>query len=320
MNPPAARPAVRAGEYVEPVELDTADLAAAWDVLATASGGEVGICLAGLDGIVATRDADRAHYAASTMKLAVLAALLRDRAAGRPGAAGEVQVHDRFPSRAGGFFVLQRADDQDDPTWRRLGESVEVMDVAERMITVSSNIATDLLIESVGLGSVADLLAEAGLASAVQVHHLIGDSAARAAGITNTVTATGLAQLMRHLANGSLLNAADSRTALAMLARQEHRGMIPAGLPTDAWSASKGGWVPGVNHDVALVRPQQAPPYVLAVCTTSALDTRAGQHLVARISEVTWRQWSTWHGSSTKAAATGEPERPRQDSNLRPSD
>jgi beta-lactamase class A len=47
---------------------------------------------------------------------------------------------------------------------------------------------------------------------------------------------------------------------------------------------------------VALVRPERAPAYVLAVCTTTGLD-EAAEQLVARISAVTWEHWMKWHVS-----------------------
>ena len=45
-----------------------------------------------------------------------------------------------------------------------------------------------------------------------------------------------------------------------MLAGQEHRNQVPAGLPAGTYVAHKTGWVPGVAHDVALVRPDGLPP------------------------------------------------------------
>ena len=71
--------------------------------------------------------------------------------------------------------------------------------------------------------------------------------------------------------------------------------MISAGLPPGTWSASKGGWVTGVAHDVALVRPGTVPPYVLAICTTTGMDDTDGAALVARLSAVIWEHWTTWH-------------------------
>jgi beta-lactamase class A len=94
-----------------------------------------------------------------------------------------------------------------------------------------------------------------------------------------------------------MVRLATDAPAVALLARQSHLDMIPAGLPDGTWSASKGGWVTGVKHDVALVRPPAAPPYVLAVCTTTDLSDPDGMDLVARLSAVTWDLWNRWHAS-----------------------
>lgn len=266
----------------------------AWDEVLDGQSGRFSLDLRSLDGPVASRDADASHYAASTIKLPVLMALLRDRIAQVPAALGVVVVHNRFPSAAGGTFELRQSDDQDDQTWSRLGMEVDLLDLADRMITVSSNIATDLIVKRIGFESVRRWLVDHGLESRLQVSRSIGDVAAQDAGVTNSVSASGLATLMATIATGA---DADSATALGMLARQTHRDMIPAGLPEGTWSASKGGWVTGVKHDVALVRPPAAPPYVLAVCMTADLPDAAGMELVARLSAVTWEQWSTWHAT-----------------------
>lgn len=271
----------------------------AWDAELAGLTGRFSLVLRSGGGVVAERDAHTPHYPASTVKLAVLGAVLAERAAGSQDAYGRLLVHERFDSAAGGTFVLRQADDQDDQTWARLGEEVDVLALTERMITVSSNIAMDLLAERVGFDSVRRFLARAGLDDAIRLERLIGDTTAEASGITNSVTAAGLASLMAGLVDAAILDRDGSELALDILARQEHRGMIPAGLPSGTWSASKGGWVPGVNHDVALVRPASAPPYVLAVCTTSDLDHADGQALVARLSAITWEHWSRWQESPT---------------------
>ncbi len=272
------------------------DLRSAWDAELDGRVGSFSLVLAPASGEPVTRDPDLPHYAASTVKTAVLCALLADRSAGLPAASGSIVVHDDFESAAGGSFRLLQSDDQDDETWARLGTEVDLMQLAGAMITTSSNIAMDLLVERLGFDSVRRFLAAAGLDRSLRLDRLIGDTGAQAAGLTNTVTAAGLAALIGGLADGTLLGREDADAALAVLARQEHREMIPAGLPAGTWSASKGGWVQGVNHDVALVRAASAPPYVLAVCTTHNLDPAAGTALVARLSAITWEHWNRCHG------------------------
>ena len=57
----------------------------------------------------------------------------------------------------------------------------------------------------------------------------------------------------------------------AMLARQEHSTRCRPGCRR-APTGAKSGWIPGVSHDVALVRPGE--PFVLAVLHDRRTSTR----------------------------------------------
>lgn len=266
-----------------------------WDRIASAVPGEVSLILRSRDRAVAARHAGSPHYAASTVKLAVLVAGLAAREAGRLDLRQELEIRDTFTSAAGGNFALRQVDDQDDATWDQLGRSLPVSTLLERMVIESSNIATNLIVEAIGFDPVRRVLAFAG-ADELTMDRLIGDETAEARGLTNAVTARGLSRLMIAIAAGELLPTSATAWALDVLARQRHRQMIPAGLPRGTWSASKTGSTAAVRHDVALVRPERAPAYVLAVCTTTGLD-EAAERLVARLSAITWEHWTTWHAS-----------------------
>jgi beta-lactamase class A len=273
------------------LDQDVKALAAQWEREASGVPGEVSVHLRSRDGAVASRRAGSPHYPASTVKLAVLVAALAEVAAGRLALAQELEVRDAFQSAAGGRFTLRQADDQDDATWSRLGDGLPVGVLLERMVVESSNVAMNLIVEQIGFDPVRGLMA-AVCAGDMTMNRLIGDARGEAAGVTNSVSAWGLARLMGALADGRLLPAAPTQQALELLARQRHRRMIPAGLPAGTWSASKGGWTAAVDHDVALVRPPRAPEYVLAVCTTTGLGDAAAR-LIARISALTWEHWTT---------------------------
>ncbi len=272
-----------------------AQLEQAWDQVLSGLRGRFSLVLSSPDGQVAAREADEPHYAASTVKLAALGALLHGLEVGDVRSGGAVVVRDRFASAVGGRFRLRQDDDQDDETWQYLGSLADLMWLTDRMITVSGNLAAALVMDEVGLPAVRGFLERAGLGESIGVNRLIGDHVAEDADVTNTVTAGGLAALMAGITNGSLLGAEATGTALDLLSRQTHRWMIPAGLPEGTWCASKGGWVPGVAHDVALVRPPSAPPYILAICTTTAATDTDGEALVARLSAITWEHWTRWH-------------------------
>jgi len=135
------------------------------------------------------------HYAASTMKVAVLLAAQHAHEAGTLDLDRPVPVTDRFASAAPGApdYVLAHAPDDDPAPWERLGGTASLRWLAERMIVRSSNLATNIVLAHVGIGSAHREWARAG-ARHSRLGRGIEDAAARAAGITNEVTAADLGQ------------------------------------------------------------------------------------------------------------------------------
>ncbi|MEH1168806.1 serine hydrolase [Micromonospora sp. CPCC 205539] len=224
-----------------------------------------------------TRHADATHYAASTMKTAVLAALYRRAEAGTLDLDAEIPVVNEFDSAQPGAprFTNERAYDNDDAVWDRVGATATLRWLAERMIVRSSNLATNLVIAHVGLPAVADVWARTGARHSITGRG-IEDFAAREAGITNVVTAADLAALLGALASGAstpgpLASPAGCAAMLDVLVAQEHREDLAAGLPHGTRIAHKGGWIHGVRHGTGVVFPDDAPPYLIVVCTTTDL-------------------------------------------------
>ena len=233
------------------------------------------------------------HYAASTMKVAVLAALHR----GGFDLDAAVPVRNEFRSAATGEpFGCQQTYDNDDAVWHRLGGVAPLGWLAERMIVRSSNLATNLVLSQVGLPAVAGVWHDVGARHSL-VGRLIEDSAAADAGITNLVTAADLAALLGAIAlgaesRGRIAQPAQCRAMLDTLLAQEVVVDLSAGLPAGTRVAHKNGWVRGVRHGAGVIFPADAPPFVLAVCTTTPWavnghNDRACQ-LVAAVARCAW--------------------------------
>ena len=232
-----------------------------------------------------TRRADVTHYAASTMKLPLLVAAYRRHERGEVDLDRPVPVHNRFASALDGSpFALDQADDQDDATWARVGGDASLRTLVRHAIVHSGNLATNLALQQVGVAEVAAVLRDAGCTQDTVLPRGIEDAAAREAGLDNLVTAADLARVMCGIATRTLAAEETCREVEAVLAAQEHRDKIPAGLPAGTYVANKTGWVTGVAHDVALVRPGDKDPYVLAVCTTTELTEDEASRVVAAVS------------------------------------
>ncbi|WBC16949.1 class A beta-lactamase-related serine hydrolase [Micromonospora sp. WMMA1998] len=224
-----------------------------------------------------TRRADATHYAASTMKVAVLVALHRAAEAGRLDLDAPLPVRNSFDSALPGAprFTNARDYDNDEAVWERVGGVAPLRWLAERMIVRSSNLATNICVGQVGLPAVAQAWALAGARHSVTGRG-IEDFAARDAGIDNLVTAADLAALLGELALGAnrpgpLASPAGCAAMLDVLVAQEHREDLAAGLPDGTRIAHKNGWVRGVRHGAGVVFPDDAPPYTVVVCTTTDL-------------------------------------------------
>ena len=263
------------------------------DEVATPGRATLSVWLGDLDGQPRyERDALAPHYAASTMKLPLVIAAFRRVVRGELDLDAPVTVSGTFASVLDGSpFDLDESDDQDPQTWAAVGGTRTLGELAEQAITHSSNIATNLLIDVVGLAEVAEVLRLVGCSPATVVARGIEDAAARRAGITNTVSASDLGLIMAAVGrrDPDLGGEAVLAPVEELLGRQVHVDQVPAGLPPGTPTASKSGWIPGVSHDVALVRPAGEEPFVLAVCTTIDLAETEAAALVAEVARDVWR-------------------------------
>lgn len=228
------------------------------------------------------------HYAASTMKLALVMAAFAADGRGAIDLDGLVEVRNDFRSAAdGSAFAMDPAYDSDPQPWLRVGGSVSLRWLAYRAIVRSSNLATNLLLDSVGTRAIGQLLTDVGATGSI-VQRGIEDGAARAAGLDNLVTAADLALELQALHRGKLLGDAASQELISVLRAQQVNDAIPAGLPSGTAIGHKSGWVDGVVHDAAIVDVGSDRPFVLVVCTTSALAKSEATGLIADAARAAW--------------------------------
>jgi len=235
-----------------------------------------------------TRNARAEHYAASTMKVAVMAAAYRQAEVGDLDLDTEVTVHDDFASATGTErFRCSEDYDGDPEPWRRLGEKVPLRWLVRRMIVRSSNLATNLVLERTGIPAADEVWRSIGAHASV-VTRGIEDYAARDAGLSNIVTASDLAALLDALQAGRLAGPDATREMLEILLAQEVKVDVVRGLPPGTRVAHKNGWVEGIRHSAALVLPEDAPPFLLVTCITATMSDRTGCDLVAKVASAAW--------------------------------
>ena len=231
---------------------------------------------------------DRWFHAASTIKVAVLLAIFRAADEGRLRLDDSLHVRNRFISAADGFpFRLDSDSDALPKLYQAIGRTVNISALAEGMIAASSNLATNLLLDLVGVEYARNVLRDAQV-SGVQLRRGVEDHAAHERGIDNQVTADGLLTLLCAVRSNFLSN--ESREhAIRILLAQRFKSMIPAGLPAHATVAHKTGEISTACHDMGIVYLPERQPYIAVILTEFDSELDGRRETVAAISEVIHR-------------------------------
>jgi beta-lactamase class A len=257
--------------------------------IAQVPGAQVGVFYRHLgSGDLLAVNADAPFHAASTMKLPVMIEYFRAVDAGRIAADARLTLANRFASIVDGTpYVLDAADDSDSALYAREGQAVAVLELVDRMITRSSNLATNAVIAMVG-ATEAQATARALGARTMLVRRGVEDGKAFRAGLNNTTSARDLGALFEAIGRGRAASAASTAAMLGILERQAFNDEIPAGLPPGTPVAHKTGWITGVLHDAALVRPRERSPFVLVVLTSGIAEQAEARRVIQDVTRLVW--------------------------------
>jgi len=255
--------------------------------LIKASGAEVAVAFRTIDGRQELLiDPDTTFHAASTMKLPVMIELFRQAEAGMLSLDDPLPIRNVFHSIVDGSeYPLDVGDDSDAEVYKAIGGTLTLRQLAEAMITVSSNFAANLLIERLGVENIRRTVTKIG-ADGMQVLRGVEDAKAFEKGMNNTTTARGLLVLLEKLANGPVVSTKADADMIAMLSRQTFNDAIPAGVPAGTRIAHKTGTITKIHHDAAIVFAPR--PYVLVVLVRGLQEEKESAALIAAISREVW--------------------------------
>ena len=235
---------------------------------------------------------DQSFHAASTMKVPVMMELYHQTEAGKLSLDDQVPIKNQFASIAdGSHYSLSPDDDSDLTLYKRVGQMATMRELLHLMITVSSNLATNILIERVGAQNVAELMRKYG-ANDIRVLRGVEDGKAFQLGMNNTTTARDLMVLLRRIAEGRAVSKKASDEMLKILLDQKFSEGIPSGLPAEARVAHKTGSITKLYHDAAIVYLPKRKPYVLVVLTRGLADEKRAHKLAADISREVYESLS----------------------------
>ena len=199
--------------------------------------------------------ADRWFHAASTIKVPVLLGVFAAIEQGKLQAYSRVHVRNCFLSAANGeSYRVDASRDSHADVHAYIGRTLQVRELARHMIVTSSNLATNLLIDLVGLAPIQKTLERFGL-HGIELLRGVEDIPAHEQDLNNRVTADGLLEALRTLLNPHHFSPDLREEMLDILHRQEFKSGIPAGLPLEARVAHKTGEISTVAHDAGIVFP-----------------------------------------------------------------
>jgi beta-lactamase class A len=188
------------------------------------------------------------------------------------------------------------------------GTTYAVSDLLEKMIDISDNTATNMLIRLVGRRNINRGMAELGL----ERTHLGGDVRTGGWAIRRTLRTSpaDLVRLLSLMARGELVDQWSSNEMISILKADQINSLLPEPLPPDVEIAHKTGSLNDTLNDAGIVFASDAP-YVIAVMTTALPSKNLGRafiHSVSRLAYSDELRFARWReATATPINAYEEP-------------
>ena len=210
------------------------------------------------------RDADAAFPAASVIKIPILMTVHADAVEGRLSLDERLPVGEHFP----GTGVLGLVAGVTELT---------VRDHATLMTVVSDNTSANRLMERLTVERIAERMREWGCVR-TQLRRKMFDFEAANRGLDNVAAPREVAELLRRLVRGELVDRATSDAVLAVLKATQDDALIRRYLPAGTVVAHKTGSLEKVRNDAAVIWGER--PVVAVGFVSGVPDIRAARSLL----------------------------------------
>ena len=228
-------------------------------------------------------------HAASTMKTPVMIEFYKQLHQGKLSLEDTLQIKNEFKSIVDGtMYKLSEFDDSDKNTYNKLGQYYSINNLIYEMITISSNFATNILIDYIGANNVTKSMKEIGALN-IDILRGVEDIKAFELGLNNTTSAKDLLIIYEKLAKGKIINNKSSAIMIDILKDQKYDDIIPKYLPKDIEIANKTGMITGVHHDSGIVFLKDGKKYVIIILSKNMSDMESGTEMMAKISELIYK-------------------------------
>jgi len=233
-------------------------------------------------------NANEVFHAASTMKTPVMIEVYKQAAQGRFSMMDSILVKNSFSSIVdGSSYSLDSTDDSEYDLYLQTGRKLPLRDLVFRMITLSSNLATNIIIDLVGAKNVTATMRSLG-ARKIEVLRGVEDDKAFQKGLSNTTTAYDLMLIMESIAKGTAVNRKASDDMLDILTSQHFKRVIGGKLPADVKVANKTGAFKGVRHDSGIVFLPDGRKYVIVLLSSGIEDDEVSADALSKVSRMVY--------------------------------
>jgi beta-lactamase class A len=216
---------------------------------------------------------------ASTIKLAIMTELLNRANLGKLNLEDKIKLTEDM--KTGGDGILKELEQ---------GHEFSLREIMTLMIIVSDNMATNILIDLLGMDNINAALVNLGL-TGTKLHRRMMDSQAAREGRENLITANDLAHLLELIYYGNNINREYSNLMLNILKRQQVRGRLDLYLPEDLVIAHKTGDLDNLEHDAGIVYVPDNE-YIICVLTNETQTNMDGREIIGKISKMVYEKYS----------------------------
>ena len=170
--------------------------------------------------------------------------------------------------------------------YEKPGTQFSALETASKMMTISDNTATNMLIERLGGMDVLNQKFAAWGLNATRLRNPLPDLEG-----TNTTSPEDLSNLLARIDRGELISARSRDRALHIMRNIVRNTLLPEGLDEDALIAHKTGDIKSVLGDVGIIDMPTGKRYIAAILVKRPDNSPEAKELIQKISKLTYQHF-----------------------------
>ena len=239
-------------------------------------------------------NAHEEFHAASTMKTPVMIEVFKQVNKGKLSLRDSILVKNEFYSIVdSSIYQMDIGEDSESRLYNLVGQKRELEEMVSDMITHSSNLATNIVIDLVDAKKVTQTMRDLG-APDINVLRGVEDIKAYEQGLSNSTTAYDLMVMFTKMGQKRVVSSDACNKMIEILLNQHFNDQIPALLPKSVKVAHKTGWISSATHDSGIVFLEDGRSYSLVILTKNWKSDKENRKLMAELSKMIYDAYISW--------------------------